>query len=263
MHEEPEVRPLEPGERIVGVFPIHKNPLSWPEAEEPPGERFPPIPLTPEQAFYEFLCGPRRYHQDLERFTSSYRMITAVEADTPLIIVPDEDRIVGRMVLPLRHAKACFVLGNFLGVVALCGMVAEMTAMLLFELADLRLDEEGQRLTFGRPFANLGQERRVDVLVGYGLLEDRQTQWFGTIRRIRRKDLHFLDEPPTTEQEALEVYRSALGLVATTIGTPPTKASLGLSEPIMALLHRKGLIWNPETHPDGPAEAVRVGLRLS
>lgn len=263
MADEPSSEPLEPGDRVVAVFGIHKNPLSWPEAELPPGDRFPPMPLTIEQSFYEFLCGPRQYHRNLDRFIEAYRKISAIESDTPVKFIPIEERIVARMILPLRHAKAAYVVGNYLGVIALCGMVAEMSAILMFELAELNMGEDQQQLTFGRPFANLGQERRVDVLKGYGLLEDRQIHWFGTIRGIRRKDLHFLDELPTTEQEALDVYRSALGLVATTLGGPPTATSLGLSDKLMSLLKRKGLVWNLEEDPGGPGPPVRVGIRYS
>ncbi|MFN7956699.1 MAG: hypothetical protein U0704_15735, partial [Candidatus Eisenbacteria bacterium] len=234
-----------------------------PEAEDPPGDRFPPMPLTIEQSFYEFLCGPRQYHGDLSRFIAAYRAITAAETETPLRIVPHEERIIGRLVLPLRRAKAAFVLGDYLGVVALGGIVAEMAAMLLYELADLGLDDQQQALTFGRSFVNLGQERRVEVLKVRGLLDERQLQWFGSIRGIRRKDLHFLDEPAPTETEALTVYRAALGLVATTIGTPPTESSFGLSDQVMALLRRKGLVWNPEDEPEGPGTKARVGIRLS
>jgi hypothetical protein len=49
-----------------------------------------------------------------------------------LFAVPAEERILDKLIWPLRHAKASFMLGNHVGTIALGGMVAEMVAMLLF-----------------------------------------------------------------------------------------------------------------------------------
>ena len=129
---------LEPGDKLRLVFPhaVSVDPLTWFEAEKnPPSPRFPAMPLTLDQSFYEFLNGPRQYHRDLTKFIERYRKITATEKKVPFRIVPDEPRIVARILLPLRHAKASYVIGNLLGTIALCGMVAEMAAILTFELA--------------------------------------------------------------------------------------------------------------------------------
>ena len=56
------------------------------------------------------------------------------------------------------------MVGNYLAVIALSGMVAEMVAILLWELADVKLNE---RLVFGRTFERLGQERGIEILLAY------------------------------------------------------------------------------------------------
>ena len=119
--------------------------------------------------------------------------------------------------MPLRNAKAAFVLGNYFGVIALCGLVAEMIAILLFEMAHDDMPADEQEGLFGREFADLGQERRVAVLRAKRLIDTQQIQWFGTIRGLRRKHLHFLNEPTPSEQECLQAYRAAYALLATTV----------------------------------------------
>ena len=53
------------------------------------------------------------------------------------------------------------MLGNYAAVIAVCGMVAEMLAIFLWELSSVKLDE---KLVFGCKFKKLRQERRVKML---------------------------------------------------------------------------------------------------
>src|SRR4029077_7962587 len=108
------------------------------------------------------------------------------------------------------------VLGNYFSAIALCGLVAEMVAILVFEIEGLQLP----RATYKGTFEDLGQEARVLFLKKSKVLTQEQIQWFGTLRSIRRRALHFLTQPPPTEQNVLDAYRAALGLMATTLGLP-------------------------------------------
>jgi hypothetical protein len=238
---------LNPGDKIQLMFPhpVKVDPLMWFEAEEnPPSERFPAMPLTLEQSFYEFLNGPRQYHRDLTKFIERYRQITAAEREVPFRIVPGEPRIVGRLLLPLRHAKASFVVGNLLGTIALCGMVAEMAAILTLELSawDPALKDAAAIVTAEakkrKPeFADLGQATRVRLLKDHGLIDDRQFNWFGNVRGARRLQLHFLDQKPPTEAQTLSIYSAARGVFATTIGNDYRSGeSLGLKPSLTAML---------------------------
>lgn len=92
-----------------------------------------------------------------------------------------------------------------------------MTAILFFEMAHHDMGPNEQKLLFGREFANLGQERRVDVLKAKELIDDQQVASFGNIRALRRKHLHFIDEPSPTERECLQAYRGAYYLFATPV----------------------------------------------
>ena len=66
-----------------------------------------------------------------ERISSGIAMI---------FVAPDEPKILDKLVWPLRQAKASYVLGNYLAVVTLSGMVAEMVAVLLWRLAETKLN---------------------------------------------------------------------------------------------------------------------------
>ena len=241
---------LKPDGRIEWIFALHKDPLAWPEVDTPPGERFPPMPLTFEQSFYEFICGPRNYHRNLDRFVETYRRVTAAERDVPFRYVPDEPRLVNRLLLPLRHAKASLVLGNLLGSIALSGMVAEMAAIVMLELADLdddlRARAQALRAGLSRPFDECGQGLRVDLLATHDLINDQQKDWFGSLRGVRRMQLHFLDQEPPTEPQTIAAYKAARGLFATTIGNDITSQSLELKPSVIALLRKNGLLLGPD-----------------
>ena len=66
------------------------------------------------------------------------------------------------------------MVGNYLAVIALCGMVAEMVALLTWEVVDVQLNgremsEADEKAIFGRAFEALGQDQRIRVLAAYGL----------------------------------------------------------------------------------------------
>jgi hypothetical protein len=162
-----------------------------------------------------------------------YNEITDEEGENILHLTPAEVRIASRLVWPLRHAKASYMLGDNLGVIAQCGMVAEMVAMLLFDMADLKhegqpLDDPLQKKLFGNTFELLGQERRVDVLLAYGLITSEQKGWFTEIRNIRRGYLHiFSNEVRDASTDARKAFRFALAIVFMVLGSDdpewPTK----------------------------------------
>ena len=55
-----------------------------------------------------------------------------------LFAVPAETQIDTKLIQPLRHAAASFMLGNFLDTIAMCGFVSEMlTIFLLCDLSSL------------------------------------------------------------------------------------------------------------------------------
>src|SRR6266850_8189139 len=105
------------------AFEAHVNPLAFTEIDEPWASITKAQP-TPESVL-RFLCAPQAA-SDLQTLIARYREIST--EDVRLSIVPNEERITDKLVAPLRHAKASYMVGNFLATLALCGMVAEMLA---------------------------------------------------------------------------------------------------------------------------------------
>ena len=128
--------------------------------------------------------------------------------------------MVDKLVAPLRHAKSSYMVGNYLGTIALCGMVAEMLAILLWDLAGAELG--GKPMTvkdedalFGSAFERLGQDRRVRVLDAYGQISVPVKADFDLLRSVRRKYLHLWSQDhDRLPADAIEVYRACLRLVA-------------------------------------------------
>ncbi len=165
-------------------------PVTWPETEGAED--------VAQDGLLQFVTAHDAPH-DPKSIAQRYRRITAHEPEV-LYQVPREPRIMNKLVWPLRGAKASFVLGNYLSTIALCGFVAEMAAILRYQIAVAAntnsVPDSGaqQKALFGSTFERLGQERRVDVLRSLGLIDDAMRQRFDAIRLARRKHLHFLSE---------------------------------------------------------------------
>ena len=151
-----------------------------------------------------------------------YREIS--QEEQRLFAVPMDNRVLQKLVWPLRHAKGSYALGNYLGTIALCGFVAEMVAILLFEMTELSidgrpLDEGNQDGLFGASFEKLGQERRAKVLVTYGIIDRATLKELTDIRVIRRRYLHLLSKDHNKlAADAARTFNLAVSVVVKAMG---------------------------------------------
>jgi hypothetical protein len=225
---------------LVQVF---VNPHVFHEVDEPWASTT-KRPLTNEAAL-SFLCTPG-LASDPESLAARYREISF---DKPrLFAAPTDIRILDKLVWPLRHAKSGYMLGNYLGTIALSGMVAEMVAVLFFDLAELALDDkpmtaEVQKQVFGRPFESLGQERRVEILAAYSIITPSLRQEFDKVRLIRRKYLHLLSQDHVSlPTDAIETFQAAVSLTVAVIGQDLYKGKLILKPAMLRYLKKKGSV---------------------
>jgi hypothetical protein len=143
------------------------NPLAFLEVDLPWASSTQEKP-TPE-AVLRFLCpAEERFNFDIERLLGRYRQIST--ESVRLFVAPAEQRILDKLIWPLRNAKSSFMVGNYLATVSLSGMVSEMVAMLLWEITASQINgrammKKDEEILFGREFENLGQDRRVKVLL--------------------------------------------------------------------------------------------------
>jgi hypothetical protein len=191
----------------------------------------------------EYLCPPGT-PCDIESLISRYKEIST--EPRKLSIAPAEQRILDKLIWPLRHAKASYMVGNYLSVIALCGMVAEMVAILLWETVDAQLNgkpmqDEDERAIFGSTFERLGQERRIRILSAYGLAGKEALAQFDIIKESRRKYLHLWSQDhDSLPQDAVKSFHSAVYLVLETIGQNFKDGMLVLNQRLVKYLERHG-----------------------
>lgn len=226
-------------DKLIEVF---LNPLQFIDVDEP-WATVRPQELTPE-AILDFICTPS-IGSDVESIISRYKKISIEKPR--LFAAPHEQRILDKLIWPLRHAKAGYMVGNYLGTIALCGMVAEMVAILLYEISNFSLNnkpmtEQDQINVFGRKFEKLGQDRRVQVLHAYGVIDDQLKKAFDLIRTTRNKYLHLWSQDhDQLPSDAIVTYNAAILIAVSAIGQNIQDGKLILNPSLVKYLAQKGL----------------------
>lgn len=228
------------------------NPLAFLEVDQP-WAQINKEPITFE-SIIKYICTPG-LKSDLQSLIDRYKEISLEPAR--LSIAPVENRILTKLVWPLRQAKACYMTGNYLGTIALCGMVAEMVAILLFDISDLAIN--GKKLTkedeigfWGSEFEKLNQERRVSILRTYNLIDDQIKSSFNLIRTKRRGYLHISSQDHSTlASDAVEVFKAASTVVIKAIGQDIDNGKILLNPALIRYLEKEGHLFDasPEHQP--------------
>jgi hypothetical protein len=98
---------------------------------------------TPDASeLLDYLFAPEA-ERTAEAFAGRYRDVVSVAAAFPF--APAEPTLLQKLVWPLRHAIGSYCLADYLGCVALSGMVGEMVATLLWEIYALKDGAVGLR----------------------------------------------------------------------------------------------------------------------
>lgn len=232
-------------------FSAYVNPLAFLEVDEPwafAHQR----ELTFED-LVRFLGRPDE-HPDLNTLVARYREIST--EPRRLNIVPAEAKLLTKIVWPLRQAKAAYMLGNYIGTIALCGFALEMLAVLIWDCAEMRigtrpLNSKDESLLFGRSFERLGQERRVNVLFGYGQIDADIRDLFDTVREVRRKHLHLWSQDHADiAGDAVRCFHASVTAVVAAVGQEIDEGRIALHPRIIRYLERVGMV-----RPDGPGDA--------
>ena len=151
-----------------------------------------------------------------------------------LFIAPHEPRILNKLAYPLRNAKGCYLLGNYLATIALCGYVAEMVATLLLELA---LPSEPSK-----NFDRLRQSQRIARLRSLRLLTKEDAQRFNLVSKIRNNYLHVWSEDHDhSRKDAASVFDLAVSLVVFGLGLSVSNSKLTLRPGLVEYLRQRGV----------------------
>jgi hypothetical protein len=225
------------------VFEAQVNPLAFVEVDEPWATAMNATPTF--ETVLRFLCAPAAA-SDLVSLVSRYREISI--EDIRLSIVPNEERVMDKLVAPLRHAKASYMVGNFLATMALCGMVAEMLALLTWDLAEPNINnrpmtEEQEADVFGSTFERLGQDRRTKVLASYGLISEQVRGDLDLIRTTRKRYLHLWSQDHTQlPGDAVSVFKAAVRITVAVLGQQIEEGKFVLTPQLLKYLERHGLV---------------------
>ena len=207
-------------------------PMKFFEWEGDPAQPQPENP-TPT-CLLKFLCA-LGLPDDMAAFEARYRQVS--QKDQRLVLFPLEPRLVENLFDPLRQAKTSYLLGNYLGAIGLCGMVAEKVAILVYALST---PDERKRKQFERT----GQARRIRTLKDCNLVSKETVKAFGTIRAARNDYLHSWTSTRDDKMArvAVRVYGAAVQLVFTVMKIGFKDGHLRLSPPLVNYLDAQGEI---------------------
>lgn len=133
-------------------------------------------------------------------------------------IAPNEKKIIEKLVMPFTSAKQAYCLADYLGCIALCGMVCEMAMVFVFEMSKRQIDlnslNENYCKVFKKRYESWGQEKRISILSELGLILDPIPSHANTVRNIRKSYLHFLSiSHKRIANDALTAYVSTSAII--------------------------------------------------
>lgn len=190
-----------------------------------------------------------------EEIMKRYVEATTEELHSP--IVPHSEEILDRLLNPLRSAKVNYCLGDYLVVIASCGVVGEMLAILVWKMNDIKLksssiSEEQERGLFGRSFERMGQEQRLKILKTFDAITSEQCDVFTAIKDSRRPYLHLWSAKKQDEKnEALTIFKKTFGLFKEITGIGLADAGMIKVNPLLMSFLNRSLTSRPEDAKKG------------
>jgi len=225
------------------TIPVFVNPLQLLEVDEPWASMAPKLPTTDD--IFKFMCTPG-VPSDVQSLTARYKEISQEKAR--LSLVPRDQRILEKLVWPLRHAKASYVVGNFLSTISLCGSVAEMMALFLFEMSALEgagVQNESGGAVISESFERERQSDRVKILLANKLIGADLKKEFDLVRTTRRKYQHLWSQDHATLQpDSLAVFISTVAIVVGSLGFSVSAGATVYKPGVLKYLQKQGL-YNP------------------
>ncbi len=222
------------------------NPLAFIEAE-PPWNELPNHTPPTEHDLLAYLCQPE-IDSSLDAIITRYLEISK-ERNDRIFMAPTG--IIAKLVWPLRHAKASYALGNYLGTIALCGMAMEMSALLIFEAFDVHngISKHKRRVSSAlapyfkgnNKFEREGQQRRVEILFELQLIDQPIKEKFDLVRDIRRRHLHLMSQPlDRIQTDAVKAFLATVQGVKYCLGLDVREGKVALRPEIHSWLESKG-----------------------
>ena len=187
---------------------VFVNPLTlfqWEPRFLPPQS---PEDLAPE-ILLRFLCS-LGVRSDMLALYNRYREISRGKQSTPLFF--EEAGIKENLYEPLRQSKTNYILGNYAGSIALCGIVGEKVAILIHAI---NTPNKTERKAFEREH----QPGRLNILKELRMINAQSAKDFWCINEARKTYLHHWNAPEEdTAGQAAKTYAAATRLVDAAMG---------------------------------------------
>jgi hypothetical protein len=193
----------------------------------------PPLPKdpTPERLLQFLTSTAAGIEFDIAPYRERYLEISKVRE---LVTFFNEPELNENIYGPLRHAKMTYILSNYVGTIALCGLVAEKVAILVHAI---HTDDENERDRFEK----LGQDARVKELKAAGWIGPSLVQHFGNIRGARRLYLHYWNPvEPRIRKDAVRCYGWTTEAIIEAMGIGFANGSLMMRPEFAKFLRQRG-----------------------
>ena len=179
------------------------NPLELLEWE--PEFRVSNFPDDPApEGLLEFLC-PLDMSAEMSAFKERYGKVS--KCDRNLVLTLEESELKENLFGPLRQAKTNYVIGNYLGSIALCGIVAERVALLVYNINIVNTEKRQE-------FEDMHQAHRLKLLKSLDLIGEESRMSFGEIGAARKSALYLWNTlEDGIAKRAVRAYASATRLV--------------------------------------------------
>ena len=206
------------------------NPLKLMEWE--PEFRASNLPDDPApEGLVEFLC-PLDMSAEMSAFKERYKEVS--KCDRNLVLTPEESELKENVFGPLRQAKTNYAIGNYLGSIALCGIVAEMVALFVYNINILDVAKR-------QDFEDMYHADRLKLLKSLDLIGEKSRMDFGEIGVARKSALHFWNTPEEgIAKRAARAYASATRLVLDVMDVEFIEGNVRLNPKLRKYLEDRG-----------------------
>lgn len=162
-----------------------------------------------------------------------YVEVSKQETYTP--ILPHSDKLFEKFLAPLKSAKRCYCLGEYLASIELSAHLGEMLALLVWKISPITLNKSAitaaqEKALWGREFEKLAQEKRIDLLKVFGFIAEGDERALDFLRATRRTYFHLWSE--STEnvgKDALKCFLTVLELVKSILQIQPDRGKISIN----------------------------------
>ncbi|GAH02672.1 unnamed protein product [marine sediment metagenome] len=146
------------------------------------------------------------------------RYIEVTTKDVHLQFMPSQNNIINRLLKPLKFAKKSYCFAEYTSTIALCGIVGEMLAILIWKMHKItvkekpitEIQEEG---LFGCKFEELNQFACIKILRTLDCITETQSGNFTKIRKKRNFYMHHWNIDLNKEKkDAKDIYKTTFRL---------------------------------------------------